>query len=185
MIGGVVSAIGSIAAANAQAAGLKSEAQWKEREAAVANIETSVEIANRRREAELMLGSQTAQFAGAGIDVSSGTPMDVGAATVQESEMDVQKARMQGDEKKLKALAEADNLRRQAKAAKQAGMFSAFSSVIGGASGLVGSSSGTSLVSGAFAANPVAPRHLAPPINVSGGGMVNQPVNRLAFGGPR
>jgi hypothetical protein len=189
MIGGVVSAIGSMAAANAQAAGMKSEAEWKEREAAVNQMETSYEIANKKREATIALGAQNAQYAGAGIDTAGGTPLQVGLATNQESGMDIQKARIQGKEFQLKALAEAKNLRAQAKAAKTAGMFGAISSVISGVGSMVGgvTGGGTSLIGSAFSANPVGKAQMSPVVapypNVSGGGIVNAP--RLSFGGPR
>jgi hypothetical protein len=167
---------------------MKSEAEWKEREAAVSQMETSYEIANKKREASIALGSQTAQYAGAGVDTAGGTPLQVALATNQEVGMDIQGARIRGQEHQLKALAEAQNLRRQAAETKKAGMFGAVSSVISGVGSMIGGISGTSLIGGAFAANKVgqaqmSPAVVAPAYNVSGGGKVNAP--RLTFGGPR
>ena len=187
-----MAAQGAQYAAEAQAAGLKSEAEWKAREAAVNQMETAVEIANRKRQETLALGAQTAQYAGAGVDVSGGTPLQVGMATIQESGMDIQKARIQGKEFQDKAIAEATNLRAQAKATIVAGKYNAMSSIISGIGGAVSAIPGTAFSSSAFAAPQTAslaqPIATVAPYNLSGGGVVNRPFaykNPSVFGGPR
>ena len=183
LIGGVVSAMGAIAQANAQAAALKSEAEWKQREAAVEQTRTAYEINQERRRTQAALGQMQVGYAASGIETSGGTPEQVGQSIVQEREMDVQNRRLEGQESVNKNRWEAKNLKQQAKAAKTAGMFSAASSMIGAfGNAFGGSSSGTSL-SGAFnvggGGGPVAQPAVAampPAPSISGGGTVAAPA---------
>jgi hypothetical protein len=193
-IGTAVSAAGTMYGAMAQAAGLKSQAQWAEREGAVKQMEASYQIGQMKRQTATTLGAQTAEFAGAGIDVTGGTPVDVALATNQEMDMDRQAVSIAGKEAALTAHASAQNLKNQASGAKTAGIISTLGTVVQGASDMYGAwktgggASGTSLLNSAFAANTNPGANQAPaiatvpPLAVSGGGGVNQ---KLKYGGPR
>ena len=151
LVGTAVSAYGSIYQANAQAAGLKSQAAWQERQAQVEQMKTSYAIGQKRRQTAQALGTQTLQFAGSGIDVSAGgTPDVVANATVEASEMDIQARRFAGDEEVSRLAFEAANARSQAGAVKTAGFIGAASTAIGGIGSAFTSTSGTSLLNSAF-----------------------------------
>ena len=148
--GAAVSAYGSIYQASAQAAGLKSLAAWKERQAAVTQTKTSYAIQQKRRQTAALLGSQTLQFAGSGILPSGGTPDVVASATIEASELDIQARRFTGSEKVSRLQFEAANNLSQAKNVKTAGIIGAVGAGISGVSGALSGPSGTSLLNSAF-----------------------------------
>ena len=150
LAGAAVSAYGSISQASAQAAGLKSQAAWQQRQAAVEQIKTSYAIQQKRRATEATLASQTLQFAGSGILPSGGTPDVVASATVEASELDIQARRFTGSEEVSRLKFEAANNLFQAKAVKRAGIIGAVGSLIGGAGKAFSGSGGTSLLNSAF-----------------------------------
>jgi hypothetical protein len=155
---GAVGAMGAMYSANAQAAGLKSQAAWQNRQAVVEQTKTAYDINQQRRRTEATLGAMQVGFAAGGIDTAGGAPIEVGQSIVQESEMTVQGRRFAGQEEVDRLRFEAKNATNQAKAAKQAGVFNAVSSVIGGIGGAINAMPGTSL-SSAFnvsATSPVA-----------------------------
>jgi len=179
LIGGVISAMGAIQAANAQAAGLKAQAQWQERQAAVEQMKTNYQIAQEKRRTKAMLGSQVAQYGAAGVDPTRGTPLDVAEATILERSMDLQARRIEGNEEVERNRYEASVSRMQAENAKKAGMINAMGSIVGAIGGAVGGMGGGG-GGGAFqsayvgAGTPQAtPIAVTQPIVISGGGMVN------------
>ncbi len=168
ILGAAVSAMGSIAQANAQAAGLKSQAQWQERQAKVERMKGNYAIAQQRRQTRALLGAQQATFAASGIDTTGGSPEDVAVATIQEREMDVQARRIQRDEEVARYEYEAANNRAQAKAVKTAGALGAVSAIVGSLGGIGGGVSGTSVTNSAFVGQPgnvTTPPHLINQVN--------------------
>lgn len=146
IVGGVMSAMGQMQAANAQAAGLKAQAEWQTREANVEGIKTAYEIQQMRRQTEGMLGSQVAQWAATGVEGAGGTPEDVAMATVREREMEVQARRFQGEEAVNKGLYDAKISKMEAKNAVAAGKMAAMTSIVGA----VGNAMGSVMGSGGF-----------------------------------
>jgi hypothetical protein len=155
--GTAVSAYGSIYQANAQAAGLKSAAAWKQRQAAVEQMKTSFAIQQKRRQQAATLASQTLQYAGSGIRPGEGTPNVVADATIEASELDIQARGFAGDEEVNRLEFEAANDLVQAGNVKKAGQIGAFASVIGGAGKIFSSAPGTSLLNSAFSVGTPGP----------------------------
>lgn len=146
-----VSMVGSIAAANAQAAGLKSQAAWQRRQANVEQMKTSFSIQQQRRAAKAEIAGQTLYFAGAGIQSGTGTPTDVAMATTQAREMDIQARRIQGSEESERLRFEAASNESAASGVQTAGFINALSTGISAAGNLFsGSVSGTSMTNNAF-----------------------------------
>ena len=151
LVGTAISAAGTIYSANAQAAGLKSQAAWQERQAQVEQMKTSYAIQQKRRQTAATLGSQTLYYAGGGIDATAGgTPDVVASATIEASELDIQGRRISGEEEIGRLQFEAANARSQAGAIKTAGILGAVGTVIGGAGSVFSSGSSTSLLNSAF-----------------------------------
>ena len=150
LVGTAVTAYGSISQASAQAAGLKSQAAWQTRQAAVEQIKTSYAIQQKRRQTAATLGSQALQFAGSGILPSGGTPDVVASATIEASELDIQARRFAGSEEVSRLQFEAANNRTQASAVKRAGIIGAIGAGISGIGSAFSGPGGTSLLNSAF-----------------------------------
>src|SRR5262245_37547909 len=104
IVGGVMSAAGSVvggmgaqAQYNAQAASLKAQAMFNQRQANAEVLKGSTQIMQQRRGVERILGGQTAAFGGSGIQTDTGTPTDVAMSTQSEAEMDRQAIRFGRD----------------------------------------------------------------------------------------
>lgn len=169
LVGAGISAMGSIYSANAQAAGLKAQAQWQKRQAGIEMMKTNYEINQMQRQTQALLGEQVLAYSAQGIDPTTGSPIDIGLATVQERGMDVQARRFQGQEEVNKLRYDAKMSNMQAQSAKTAGMFGALSSIVGGVSQAFGSMgaggpTGTSLVNTAFSVGNAGTPQYAPAI---------------------
>jgi hypothetical protein len=177
--------MGQMQAANAQAAGLKAQADWQERQAGIDRMKTSYAVMQERRRTSALLGTQQLAYTAGGIDTSAGgTPTDVAESTVLEREMDVQARRIQGEEEAKRNEFDAKMSRKNAADMIRAGRINAMGSLISGMTTAVSalSGSGTSLTGGAFstpqvgtmAAVPATPAvATVPPIATPGGGVVN------------
>jgi hypothetical protein len=186
--GAAVSAAGTMYGAAAQSAGLKSQAQWAQREGAISQIQTAYEISQKKREQERLLGAQTAEFAGAGVDVRGGTPVDVALATGQEIGMDIQGIRFAGQEAVNRANYSASMAKTNAKAAMTAGVIGAGSTLLSGAAGIYNNMPQT----GTMQANTVPAAPVGVTVNGDmpvGTSLVNNAfavnTNPYRYGGPR
>ncbi len=141
LVGGLMSGIGGMMQANSEAASLKAQGLFKKRQGDMERIAGSTEIMSQKRGEERILGTQQVQYASAGIDPSTGSPLVTAQAPDKEAEMDRQSIRFGRDLKatNLDYEAKIDNM--NAKAAKTRGMFSLFSGVMSGFTSL-GSSFG-------------------------------------------
>lgn len=178
LVGAAVSAVGTIMSAKAQAEGLKAQAQWQQRQAAVEQMKTSYEVQQERRRTQAMLGAQVAQYSGAGIDPSTGTPLEVGMGTVQEREMDVQAKRFAGQEEVERYKYDAKVSKMNAKNTMTAGILGAASGMISGIGNAIGGMpTGGTAVNSAFSMQPNQYQATPPVISntaLSGGGVVNR-----------
>lgn len=138
-IGGVVSAIGAIQSANAQAAAAEYNAKINERNRIIAdqNRKAAVETANidaedSRRNNSRTLASIRAAYGASGLDMA-GSPLDVLEDSALELELDTRRVEHEGRVRnreggmQMQEFSEKATLdRMEAKAAKTAGMLSAF-----------------------------------------------------------
>lgn len=131
ILGGVVSAMGSLASANAQAAAAKYNAQVAEQNKKSVLAQTSAEVEDQRAKNRKILGAMRAAYGANGLEMS-GSPLDVTSDTTVDMEYDVAKQKYIG-EMKAKGLQDQANLfRMEAKAAKTAGFIGAASGLLGG-----------------------------------------------------
>lgn len=131
IVGGLVSAVGSIAQANAQAAAANYNAKVAERNRRAVLAQTDNEIVDQNIKNRRMLGTIRAAYGANGFEMG-GSPMDVIADTTLEQSLDVAKIRYQGAMKAEGYSEQATLFRMEAKAAKTAGMFGAASGFLSG-----------------------------------------------------
>lgn len=112
-------------AANAQARLAEAEGQAR-REAAK---DEGLKLSRERAE---MIDQQKATYGAAGIDISSGTPLDVMARTASEYERDIGYTGIKADQDMWRASNEASILRWQGRQAKYAGWLGAGSTLLSG-----------------------------------------------------
>jgi len=145
LAGSMVAAQGAAYQAAAQEAQMKAQAAWQSRQASVEHMKTSYAIAQQKRKTRAMLGAQQAQYGAAGIDPVTGTPLQVGEATIQERAMDEQATRLQGSEEMERNIYGAKTSLMQAESAKQAGKYNVASAIISGIGNAAGALQGVSL----------------------------------------
>lgn len=130
VIGGVMSAAGSIMQGNAQAASLKAQALFNKRQAYAEYLKGSTEIMQQKRNVERIAGAQKVGYGAAGISVDEGTPTDTSIQTQTEAEMDRQAIRFGRDVTVGNYMYKAKIDEMNAKQAKIAGMFGAVSALV-------------------------------------------------------
>lgn len=147
LIGGLVSAVGSMAAGAAQANAANAQASAYQRQAQAERIQAAYNADRQRDKSIKLLSSQRASYLAAGVSVSSGSPLDIIADTTRETEMDVAAIKFNGEIKAQNFEAQAAAMRAKADAAEQGGMIGAIAPVIKGFSGSFGGGSfgGTSV----------------------------------------
>lgn len=128
MIGGAVSAVGSIMTGNAQAASLKAQAAFNKRQGDAEYIKGSVDISKLGREGSRIAGAQEAGYAAAGIEGQ--TVEDTIKSSSKEIEMDKMSIRFGRDLAASNFRYQADINLMEAKSAKQAGFINALSGIV-------------------------------------------------------
>ncbi len=131
IIGGVISAIGSLQQANAQAASAEYNAKVAERNKRAVKNQTESEIEDRQVEHRRQLGSMRASYGASGLQME-GSPLDVLEDTATEQAFDISKIRYQGAMKAEGYSEQAALYKLEAKSAKTAGWIGAGSALIGG-----------------------------------------------------
>lgn len=151
-IGSLVTAAGAIQQGNAIQAQQKFNAQVQENNAVIfeARAEDALrrgklEERRRRLVTDRVAGAQTAAFAASGVQVSTGSPLDVILSTVEQGELNAQIVRANAEREALGFTIEAQNLRSSAslsllrgREARKAGLLGAGSSLLGGAADVLG-----------------------------------------------
>ena len=128
MLGGVMSAFGSIMAGNAQAASLKAQAKFNERQSNAEYIKGSVDVGKLGREGDRITGAQEAGYAAAGIEGQ--TVEDTIISSRKELEMDKMSIRFGRDLAVGNFQYQAYINRMEAKQAKQAGFINALTGLV-------------------------------------------------------
>ena len=131
IVGGLISAVGSIAQANAAAASAKYNAAVAERNRRAVLAQTSGEIVDQQIKNRRMIGTIRAAYGANGFEMG-GSPMDVIADTTLEQELDVAKVRFTGRMKAEGYTEQATLFKMEAKAAKTAGFIGAASGLLSG-----------------------------------------------------
>lgn len=181
LVGGAVGAVGAISSANANAASAEYAAKTSEYQAEVAKQNATIATANEKytlaagdlkeqqtaMEVRAVLGNEKAAQGSSGLDVNSGSAVDVRSSSAALGQMSVFNVRnnvareaygyrVQGYNYETQAgldTAQAGLDRMQASSAKRAGLFGAATSLIGGVSQAAGLF-GTFQRSGVFQDNP-------------------------------
>lgn len=135
-VGAGVSAVGTIAASQAQAAA----ATYKQKQEAMLAEDAlkrgAQEEQAQRRKASALAGRQRAVLAASGLDLSSGSPLQIQADTATLSELDASVIKDNAKREANYHTASSDLAGMEAKGAKTAGVVGAFSTILGGASNL-------------------------------------------------
>jgi hypothetical protein len=130
LIGGIISGIGAMAQASAQAATHDANAQLQERQNQIQIMSGAYKAQAKERENKIAAGEQRAAFASNGIALS-GTPSLVIQESVEEGALDVQAirwgARLEGDNSLYQKEIELMNK----KAAKTAGIIGFLTPIVG------------------------------------------------------
>lgn len=131
VVGGLISAVGSIAQANAAAASAKYNAAVAERNRRAVLAQTDNEVTDQQLKNRRMLGTIRAAYGANGFEMG-GSPMDVIADTTLEQSLDIQKIKYVGKMKAEGYSEQATLFKMEAKAAKTAGFFGAASGLFSG-----------------------------------------------------
>jgi hypothetical protein len=148
LIGGLVSAVGSMASGAAQANAANAQAAAYDRQAAAERIQANYNADRQRDKSIKLISSQRAAFGASGVDMSSGSPLDVIADTTRETELDVSAIRWNGEIKAQNFEMQAGASRAKASAAQTGGLFGAISPLIKGFGGDFGGSGATAFDTG-------------------------------------
>jgi len=140
----------------------RQQAKIFEENAAYAEANTRLELEQFNRQAEQFQSSQRAGYAKAGVELSSGSPLEVLADTAGQLELDRQIIRYRGDVEKAGWLNQARMTRHNAKTALISGILGMGGSLISSSANLA--LSGKSYLGGRTATNP------KPPVHVGAGG---------------
>lgn len=132
LAGTAVSALGAIQAGNAQNEAAQYNAKIADNNAAAERERASYDAGLIKDERRRVIGSQRAAMAANGLEISTGSPVAVLGDTTGQSEMDVL-ARIYGGESAATAYGnDATRMRIEGKAAKQAGMIGAGTTLLTG-----------------------------------------------------
>jgi hypothetical protein len=135
IIGGVIGAIGSIASAQASANATNAQAAAYERQAALERQQANYNADQQQSKAIKLISSQRSAMLAAGVSLQ-GTPTDVLVDTTQQTNLDVQAIRYNGEIKAQNFESQAGALRAKASAQETAGAFGAISPLIKGFGGV-------------------------------------------------
>jgi hypothetical protein len=138
---GAVSSIAGGAAANAsakaQAAAMNQNARIAERQSSDAHIRGGLEELAIKRRMSVLNGAQRAQAAASGVDVNSGSMLDVQNASTREGSMDVALNEMNHAREAWGYDVQASNYRNQASVARAEGRNAFTAGLIGGGASLL------------------------------------------------
>lgn len=137
IIGAVVGAAGSVMSGMMAAQASQQQAQAYERQAALERQQAAYNADQQQHKAIKLLSSQRAAFLGAGVSLA-GTPTDVIVDTTQQTDLDVQAIKYNGEIKAQNFEMQARALRTKAEGQQIGGFFGALSPLIKGASGFSG-----------------------------------------------
>lgn len=132
LAGTAVSAVGAIQAGNAQNDAAKYNAQIADNNAAAEKQRATYDANLIRDERRRTVGAQRAAMAANGLDVSSGSPVAVLGDTTGQAEMDILARLYGGDSAATAYRNDAQRMRIEGKAAKQAGTIGAGSTLLTG-----------------------------------------------------
>ena len=134
IIGGVIGAVGSLVSAQASAQASNQQAAAYQRQAALERQQAEYNATQQQSKAIKLISSQRASMLAAGVSLQ-GTPTDVLVDTTQQTDLDVQAIRYNGEIKAQNFEAQAAALRSKADAQQVAGAFGAISPLIKGFGG--------------------------------------------------
>ncbi len=129
LIGGLVSAAGTLAGASAQSAQLKAQAKFAERQAEIERERGAVEAARQRRAGNRLFGGHVAQFGKGGVSLS-GSPTTALSNVQTETELDTDRIRLNALGREDQQRFTAGLNRARARAARTQGIFNAVSPLI-------------------------------------------------------
>lgn len=131
VIGGVISAVGSLAAAQAQADAANYNAAVNDRNAKIALEQGEADAARQKRENLINLGRLRASFGGAGL-AFEGDAISIYADAVEQTELDVANIRYNAKLRSIGYTDQAQLDRMEAKSASTAGILGAMGAIVGG-----------------------------------------------------
>lgn len=132
LAGTAISAIGQISQGNSANKIAQANAQLALQEGESRREAHKYEGLKLSREKNAMISEQKALYGASGVDISSGTPLDVMAKTAVEYERDIGMTGLAGDKAMLRAQNEAEIYKYQGKQAKTAGWLGAGSTLLSG-----------------------------------------------------
>ena len=148
----IIMGVGTLMAASskyqqgaAESEAYKYNARITEGEAAAVKEKAEYDVALHEKDVRRLIGEQRARYAKAGVDISSGSPLFIMAATAAEGKEEEELIMYEGDVESTRLRNQARMQRYYAKQAKRAGTMGAISTLFSGA----GSMYGASLQSGA------------------------------------
>ena len=139
MVGGGISAYGQLQTAKVEAAAYKYNASINDRNAVQERQKADYDEEQSRKRLHILMGTQRALYAKAGVDLSSGSPLLVLAETAAEGEEEAQNIRWQGDVNVAEQKNQATLNRFYAKQGIKASKTAAWSTMLSSASGSAGS----------------------------------------------
>ena len=134
IIGGVIGAIGSIASAQASANATNAQAAAYERQAALERQQAAYNASQQQDKAVALISQQRTAMLASGVSLY-GTPTDVLVNTTNQTDLDVQAIKYNGEIKAQNFESQAGALRAKASAQQTAGAFGAISPLIKGFGG--------------------------------------------------
>lgn len=137
LVGGIVSGIGAMAGASAQANTANAQAAAYERQAAAERMTAQFNADRQLSKNMGLLSQQRTAYLAAGLSLE-GSPTDVIEDTARETQIDVEAIKWNGDIKAQNFEAQRDIFKMKADSAMTAGIFGAISPVIKGFSGTFG-----------------------------------------------
>lgn len=130
--GTAVSAVSQIAQGNNQANVMEANAKVAEQQAAAEQESAKQETLKLSRQSRQTIGTQAAMYGASGIDISSGSPLDVMARTAANYESDIQTVGYAGDTRAAADQYQADIYRYGAKAQRLGGYLGAGATLLNG-----------------------------------------------------
>ncbi len=131
VVGGAISAAGSMQQGNAQAAAEETRARMAERQQTISKQRQGVESGRVRENLRRVIGQQRAAAGERGVNVG-GSVVDVMDDSAREAAFDLESIRFGAEGEQGNLQYEADAARQRARSAKQAGRIGAFGSLVRG-----------------------------------------------------
>jgi multidrug efflux pump subunit AcrA (membrane-fusion protein) len=132
LLGGVMSGIGAMQAANAQAAAAKAQGQQYKMEGRYALAKSSFDRDMAIERGKVMGGQAVTGYSAAGVDVASGTPSDkITFGIYEPAVLEGNLAKMEGKHRANQAFYAAKIKNMEAASAKQAGIIGMMTPIIG------------------------------------------------------